>query len=158
MTPFLGKKYDPKEMVTARGVLVRKRNSVSLTVFQKGDVGRSPESMHPALEFWLLPPLAEMVVYGMQKSGLTLWDIRLGTWCFLTELFQGICFQGNPQSTSNCLGSLYWAGWHCITHVRRQKRSFFKQKRILTESSKQKMIREVFCLILPFSRICHSST
>lgn len=39
MTPFLEKEYDPKEMDTARGVLVRKRNATSLIVFQKGDVG-----------------------------------------------------------------------------------------------------------------------
>lgn len=46
-------------MDTARGVLVRKRNPTSLTVFQKGNVGRSPETMHPAFQFWLLPPLAK---------------------------------------------------------------------------------------------------
>lgn len=115
MTPFVGKEYDPKEMDTARGVLVRKRNATSLIVFQKGDVGRSSETMHPAFQFWLLPPLAKIIVYRMQKSGLTLWDIRLGTWCFLTELFiQGICFQGNPQSTSSCLGVsvLSWLTMH----------------------------------------------
>lgn len=53
--------------------------------------------MHPASQFWLLPPLAKMVLYRMQNSGLTLWDVRLGTWCFLTELFiQEICFKSNP--------------------------------------------------------------
>lgn len=46
-------------MDTARGVLVVKRNPTRLTVFQKGDVWRSPETVHPALQFWLLPPLAK---------------------------------------------------------------------------------------------------
>lgn len=73
----------------------------------KGRPRGALKQMCPASQFWLLPPLAKIVLHRMQNSGLTLWVVRLGTWCFLTELFiQGICFKGNPQSTSNCLGSL----------------------------------------------------
>lgn len=114
-----------------------RKTPLSLTVFQERKEGESAKT-----NMCCLPALA---IGSVSKNGspqdakvrVDFMGCDIGHLVgFDWTVYSENSLKGNLQSTGSCLWSLCYASWRCRTHLRKQRRLFFKENRILTKSSK----------------------